>query len=418
MSDNGVSKLIETVWRDFHNALVAQGASAANNNCGASFFGHWLHSPLAFNTYETLPDLGERRQTSAPMVTGGKRSNAASKSGGVLEQKLAAQSDGARSKIRILDLKELNKHAQPTNTAIEIVRQRGSQQATVAVTTLSYNGRTQIGVDSLTNVFGADQRSAIETLKDSMEQRFASSGLVVKIAQTLLVLVLEPVNMTLEMEVYGRFDNNIIGANLLEIMKEHRKNGTAVASADISALADEEEEFEEGERMRQFRNKIRKSTVNIFPRFMELAIDCTDIKSEALLRSVFAIWIAANNLFDTVSMLPHKEAARNVKPEFVTILEDVFADRAPLLCAVIISNIEGIGAYKWLSFRQLFVAALAHASTLVGNLCQQKPGHRRFQRARESLSATHIRVSQYVHSSAQQSMRSSALAALEFEFGD
>lgn len=385
-----------SLFDDLVQAIVAQSASEANRYRAAPFFGLWFQSPLAYNDYTSMlqdPAPPQPLQTMHCALNAKKRpiKEEEDSKAGLLNS--AAANTGKR-RIHMIELSDIVKQAQPNNTTIEVVRNKGTLQPMRAVTTVAYDGRTQIGIDSLASVYGADQNVAVETLKDNMERRFASHsqiGVVAKISQTLLVLALEPADISLDFLVQHRVDNNIVVSNLLDIAEEQRTGRRPPPPQ-------EEIDEDENAQMRDFRSKVKRITVNLFSRFPELAIDCTETPDPALIKTVFSLWVASGSLFDDTRTSLQGESARALRAPYKSVLERVLGDRTELLCATVISNIEGSGLSRWFLFRELFVTAILRAHLHVDALAEQRPSHVGFQRAKRALKATYERVHCYQHS--------------------
>lgn len=387
--------LVQAMFHNLIEAILNQAARAENRYVPAAFYGAWFHSPLSNNDYVHLArDTFTERPLPPlqPTRVRVKQEPIDSKVG--ILASLNSSTD-TRKRIRVMELDEIVKHAQPTNTTIDTVRQRGTHNETTAVTTVAYDGRSHIGVDSLSTVYAGEQNVAIETLKDSMDRRFVDSqgGVIGKIAQTLLVLALEPADLSIDFVLHQRFDPSFVAANLLETMRDNESG----ADQATPVLIDDDDE--DGEQLRDFRRQVKKMTVNLYPRFPELAIDCTETNAGELLRVQFSLWVCCQSLFQSYRLLPQSEQCSSLHAQYRDLLEQALGDRADLLYAAIVSNIEGIGAPRWHVFRELFCAALARAQLHVSSLHRIKPDSERLRRARRALLATERRVRSYVHSS-------------------
>lgn len=396
--------LVQALFTNLLDAILNQAARADNRYVPAAFYGAWFHSPLSHNDYMhlTQSDIVERTLATLHQPRVRVKQEPVDSKVGILES-LNQQHD-TRKRIRVMELDEIVKQAQPSNTTIDTVRQRGTQTDTMAVTTVAYDGRSHIGVDSLSTVYAGEQQVAIETLKDSMERRFIEnqSGVIGKMAQTLLVLALEPADLSIDFVLHQCFDTNFVACNLVETLREQAR-GTDRATPLIVVDDDDDDGAGGGEQLREFRRQVKKMTVNLYPRFPELAIDCTETNSHELLRALFSLWVCCQALFTGYRLLPQSEQAHSLQPQYRDLLEAALGDRSELLYAAIVSNIEGIGAPRWLSFRELFCAALMRAHLHVSSLHRLKPDSERLRRAKRALLATERRVRQYVHSSLRRS---------------
>lgn len=388
MSDK-MNLLAEALFRNLLDAVLAQSACAENNYSGASFYGLWFHSPLAQNTYAPLV-CAPVRQAQAPV-------NKPTAVKPVEDKK--PDIDDKRKQIKLMSSEDMlrgSAQQSAAGTFIDLSDTADEDAETPAVAVVSSTGARN-RLDTITTTFGAEQRQAVESLKEQMDARFGSAGVISKIAQTLLVLALEPADLGMEIVLLQRFDTNLVVENLLHMEAAVRQQEHPPAFFG----EDDEQALEEGERLREFRRQFKKMTVNFFPRFPELAIECNETSSIGLLRAVSSLWIASSTLFVQTRVLPHSETARQLHDRFAQLLTRVLADRAPLLYAAVVTNVEGIGVKRWRHFRDLFVAALLDAYMHTTLLQREAPTDARFPAAARALRQTYERVRHYVHSKAK-----------------
>jgi hypothetical protein len=392
----------EALFNNLIASILALGASSINAFAGAPFFGQWFNSPLARNDYNALIERVSAALTVAP-VSEREHTHIKTEPLSIKTERLSIKTepwavkrepgDGNESKktIVVLDSTDMTKHVVPNHTVIDLV----GPNAVTAVTTTSYDGRSRIGTDTLNKIYGTEQRAAVETLKDDMERRFATGhgSVVDKIAQTLCVLALEPVDLSMEMVLQQRFEPNIVVEDLMYLAAQ--QTGTVLENNDMN----EDDADEDGSKLRDFKQKLKRYKVNLFPRFPELAIDCADTKSSDLLRAVSSLWVCSGSLFGDRRALPHSETARSLHEQYRAVLERVLGDRSQLLYATIVTNIEGIGPRRWLHFKQLFCAALAVSGLHVAKLQNAQPDNARVAHAYAALATTLARVRHYTHSS-------------------
>lgn len=401
MSNTPLELLSARVCEEFAAALFKQAARRENNFVGASFYGEWFRSPLPYNNYATAAtaDSSALVATNSALVAAAsskKRALALRETVSTAVAKVSADAeepDDGRKRIKMITVDEISRTTQPNNTVIDMVNSQ-HEPAAAAVTTTSYDGRTRIGADTLRTVYGADQRMAVETLKDNMERRFAptNTGVIAQIAQTMLVLAVEPVDFSMEIMLLQRFDTSIIVENLRHLI--HR-----VENADAEDEENDDDTDDEGDRLREFRRHFKRMSINMFSRFPELAIECNESSSTELLRAVSSFWIGSSRFFANCRSLPYSESARDLRPELREAFERALGDRSELLYATAVTNIEGIGAQHWQKFRDLLAAGLITAHLQVAALARAHPGYARFTQAKGALLHAYRRVQAYRHSS-------------------
>jgi hypothetical protein len=372
------------------------------------YFCRWLYSPLARNDYRHMCDASYREHAvvdvkpaldsidnKAALHQQIRREQQAA-----LEQQqrqidaavASANGNAPRKTIRLMDVSEIAARSETSNTTIDAV---GSHHA---VTTLAYDRRSNVGTDSLSSVYGSAQRDAVQTLQDSMASHFSNQprGVIDSMMQTLLVLVLEPVQMSLSLEMQRSFDQSIVTDNLIEIVERVRsgRERPIVVTDD-----DEDDELDSLDRADafydtrlRFREQFKTMRINLFARFPELSIELDDNSPLPLLRAIFSFWVLAEQLFEDCELLPQSERARHLKPRYTAIMEGVLGSRVDLLNAVATSVIDAARAnQRGELVRQLFVAALTKAENHVARLNVVRP-LRRFSAAVLALRTVRQRI--------------------------
>lgn len=393
MSDN-ISALARQLANNLYASVTHEAAGPHNRFVSTAFFGRWFHSALPTNDYTHMLNDAVPNAQLAPQrqeVRQDTSLHAAKK-----REPVAAEPDDGRKRIRRVDFTKSANNSSLHSTSISVLRTSTSAQPAVAITTTAYDGRTQIGVDTISKVYGEQHREAIDTLRDTMEYRFASTGnsLVAKIAQTLLVIALETIDPSMELVLNQRLSDALILENLIDIIKSGDQSAPTAREFDD----DEEEADFNAERLRDFRRQFNRMSVSPFHRFPELAIECDEASTVTMLRAVCSLWICSKWLFNVCRTLPQKIVAYDMQPKFKVAFAEVFDDRTDLLYAVVVSNIEGIGAQRSEQVRDLFAASLLLAHRQVAYLHAYKPHNTQLEHARSALMRVYRAVNGYRHS--------------------
>jgi len=366
-----------------------------------AYFGRWFYSPLARNSYAYMcePDYSDRKMLEVKPATDSFDSKA-----GLLQavereqqqrqqqqkQAVDADEEGKPRTIKRMDMTEINERNKTVSTLISVVTGSDNEKHT-SLTTTAYDGRSAIGVDSLSKVYGQQQKSSVRDLQLTMAAQFARQhhGAVDDIMQTLLVLALEPVQFSMHIELHRNFDEALVVDNLMEIAGRvssgvHRP--IVVQDNDDDELDSTDREDSYVTRLIEFRQQFSSMRINLFSRFPELAIECNDSSPLPLLRAISSFWVLCKELFDDCELAPQSEHARHFKPRCTAIMEGVLGTRADLIYAVVCANIEGIGRTD--TVRDLFLAALLRAHHHVDALIKRR-STRRFLYARQALAHVH-----------------------------
>lgn len=226
---------------------------------------------------------------------------------------------------------------------------------------------------------GDERMMALRVMEDTTRRNFDFSqpGVVPKITQLLLVLALEPCQLSLEFVLRKRFDNEFVARNFLAT------DSDPVAPDDVAA----------------WHRDVKRMAFNLFARFPELALNC-DIGSDvAQLRAVQHLWCLAEYVFTKCSATLHSETAHQFA--FNRLLDELARDRTPLLEAVARANIyaAGIDPGRFLLRRDLFaeafVCAQLHVLQLHAHAQPESETSERLRRSLASLKAARAAVVQF-----------------------
>lgn len=188
---------------------------------------------------------------------------------------------------------------------------------------------------------GDERMLALRVMEDATRKHFDFSqpGVVPKITQLLLVLALEPCQLSLDFVLRKRFDHEFVVRNFLATA------GDVLPAEDVAA----------------WHRDVKCMTFNIFGRFPELALACDVASDAAQLHAVQDLWCIADSVFNKCSMTLHSETARHFA--YDSILCELADDRGPLLEAVTCTNVHAAGTDPGHFYlrRDLFVEALVCA---------------------------------------------------------
>jgi hypothetical protein len=271
-------------------------------------FAQWLQMPLPRNDYWDLV-----RSSSNNSSSGARQTDAG---------------DGDAKRRRTRETSELA--AQPRLKAA---------WAGVRAAAIVTDGRTAMA--SVDASLGDERMLALRVMEDATRKHFDFSqpGVVPKITQLLLVLALEPCQLSLEFVLRKRFDDDFVVRNFLATAAD------AVAPEDVVA----------------WHRDVKRMTFNLFGRFPELALVC-DVDSDATqLRAVQDLWCIADSVFGKCHSTLHSETAQHFA--YDSILCSIAEDRGPLLEAVVHANVHAAGTDPGHFYlrRDLFVEALVCA---------------------------------------------------------
>lgn len=197
---------------------------------------------------------------------------------------------------------------------------------------------------SVDATLGDERALALRVMEDAARKHFDFSqpGVVPKITQLLLVLALEPCQLSLEFVLRKRFDDDFVVRNFLATAAEPVPPADAVA----------------------WHRDVKRMTFNLFERFPELALNC-DVGSDLTqLRAVQHLWCLADCLFGKCATTLHSESAHQFA--YNGILCELARNRAPLLEAVARANVYAAGtdpgrfALRRDLFAEAFVCAQLH----------------------------------------------------------
>lgn len=225
---------------------------------------------------------------------------------------------------------------------------------------------------------GDERTMALRVMEDTTRRHFDFSqpGVVPKITQLLLVLALEPCQLSLEFVLRKRFDNEFVARNFLASDSE------PLAVDDAAA----------------WHRDVKRMAFNLFARFPELALNC-DIGSDvAQLRAVQHLWCLAEYVFTKCSATLHSETAQQFA--FNHLLDELTRDRAPLLEVVARANIYAAGSDpgRFLLRRDLFAEAFVCAQLHVLQLqAHAQPESETSERLRRSLASLKVARAAIVH---------------------
>jgi hypothetical protein len=188
---------------------------------------------------------------------------------------------------------------------------------------------------------GDERALALRVMEDATRKRFDFSqpGVLPKITQLLLVLALEPCQLSLEFVLRKRFDDDFVVRNFLATA------GDPVPLDDVAA----------------WHRDVKRMTFNLFGRFPELALVCDVGSDAAALRAVQHLWCIADSVFGKCNSTLHSEVAHHFA--YNSVLDSIADDRGPLLEAVARANVHAAGTDPghFGLRRDLFVEALVCA---------------------------------------------------------
>lgn len=209
-------------------------------------------------------------------------------------------------------------------------------------------GLRMAAMASVDAALGDERALALRVMEDAARKHFDFSqpGVVPKITQLLLVLALEPCQLSLEFVLRKRFDDDFVVRNFLATAAEPVPPADAVA----------------------WHRDVKRMTFNLFERFPELALNC-DVGSDLTqLRAVQHLWCLADCLFGKCATTLHSESAHQFA--YNGILCELARNRGPLLEAVARANVYAAGtdpgrfALRRDLFAEAFVCAQLHVLQL------------------------------------------------------
>lgn len=309
----------ETLVRGLCNTLWT---TVVRNSAQDWRFAQWLQMPLPRNEYWDLvqpkPSGAQRTVATKPV---------ASESAESMRRRMAVAPADGNGRTRVIEsLTGSQVHA--------VVPSNGMQTISIATDARA----VMMSVDATLS----DERAlALRVMDDATHKHFDFSrpGVVPKITQLLLVLALEPCQLSLEFVLRKRFDDDFVVRNFLAQSNE------PVPPADVVA----------------WHRDVKRMAFNLFGRFPELALNC-DIGSDvAQLRAVQHLWCLAEYVFRKCTTTLHSESAHQFA--FDRLLDDLARDRTPLLEAVARANIYAAGTDpgRFLLRRDLFAEAFVCA---------------------------------------------------------
>lgn len=289
-----VRSLCDTLW-----------ATITRSSAQDYRFAQWLQMPLPRNDYWDLVRSSSARQTDA--------------------------GDGDAKRRRTRDASETAVH-----TAEKRLKPAWAGVRAAAIVT---DGRSAMA--SVDASLGDERMLALRVMEDATRKHFDFSqpGVVPKITQLLLVLALEPCQLSLEFVLRKRFDADFVVRNFLATTAD------VVPPEDAAA----------------WHRDVKRMTFNLFGRFPELALVCDVGSDAAQLRAVQDLWCIADSVFGKCSSTLHSETAHHFA--YDSILCSIADDRGPLLEAVARANVHAAGTDPGHFYlrRDLFVEALVCA---------------------------------------------------------
>lgn len=359
--------LTEMMVRKLCNTLVS---SLVYNTALHYRFGLWLRSPLPRNEYAHLiadrmpparPTIAVRPKERAPIAA-----TAAS----------AVQQPAGVRKINVLSKNELpNKRSFETARVDVHAKRKGDSDGFAgSITNDLHTSMASVGA-ALTE----ERQLTLRVMEDAAERYFgfAQAGIIPKITQLILVLVLEPVNLSLEFVLRKRFSEDFVVRNFLS------KSSDTLTTDDVGA----------------WNRDVSRMTFNFFSRFPELAVNCDDTCSVEELRAIQHLWCIADEVFDKCVSTQHSESAREFR--YNTTLETILYNRAPLLEAVARANIYAGGtdhghfALRRDIFVDAFVCAHLHVLDLHAKSTDASGAKRKLQNASAALRKATNTIRQY-----------------------
>ena len=200
-----------------------------------------------------------------------------------------------------------------------------------------------------------------------------------QVTQLLLVLALEPIDLSLNIALTKNIDEAFIVENLLDI-SNRQESGVArpivvddvLVGRDLrSALI--ERQNKSAALISRYKSTVRCMSVNLFSRFPELAVQCDETTPIALLRALFSFWAVGRHYFENCIDLPQSCVLRNLQHKYTPVCESAFGTRADLLYATLAAHIKHTSPQKRSVARDIALMALGQAETHVAQLLQERP---------------------------------------------
>lgn len=310
-----------------------------------------------------------------------------------------------------------------SGTVVEAHTNVSGEQALLTVSTCSYTGNTPVGNDTLGNLYGTDERrEALRTIERTMSARFnsqaifaaehgrAKASVINDIAQTFLAHALEPFDISISIRFRRRIDEQLVVDNLVAMMR----NVEYASGARQRPAYYDESVGEDGKR--RFRDLFDGMHFNFFSRFPELAVQCDQHSPLPLIKALGSLWAVSGDVFCECALSQSGEDACDFM--YNSAVDESIETRAPLLAAIAISYIEGIGYKRSFEAKQLMVlgieTAQLHIARLAG-LVRRKPAPARYnlgtlmrgmeacREARDSIAAYNHSQYAFMRSTATQS---------------